>query len=158
MDKKGSHSSLISPGINSQMKQRRGQPIMVSFPTVSGVWMTSSRIPSLCVSDKNNIKGITIGKEVTFYYIPEWFEKPQSTQGNTEKNNDSLCPLCPLWLIFFAMIHFIRNILKSLMHLLNKHIKSIINHIKRAEQYHVIRNNHHNGTRRRWRVHAGVDK
>jgi len=51
----------------------------------------------------------------TFYYFLEWFEKPQWAQRDTEKkSNAPLCSLCPLWLIFFAMIHFIQNLLKSL--------------------------------------------
>ena len=39
MDKKVSHSSLISSGINSWMKQRRRHLIIESFLTVSGMWM-----------------------------------------------------------------------------------------------------------------------
>jgi len=41
MDKKVSHSSLISSGINSWMKQRRRQLIIESFLTVSKMWMKS---------------------------------------------------------------------------------------------------------------------
>ena len=41
MDEKVSHSSLISPGINSWIKQRRRQLIIESFLTVSGMWIKS---------------------------------------------------------------------------------------------------------------------
>ena len=38
----------------------------------------------------------------------------KTTEGHREKSNAPLCSLCPLWFIFFAMIHFIQNLLKSL--------------------------------------------
>ena len=55
-----------------------------------------------------------ISNSETFYYLLEWFEKPQRTQRDTEKkSNASLCPPCPLWLIFFAMINSSEYIKKS---------------------------------------------
>ena len=57
---------------------------------------------SIAFLHANVVKNIQISE--TFYYLPEWFEKPQRAQRaqrDTEiKSNGSLCPL---WLIFFAV-------------------------------------------------------
>ena len=44
----------------------------------------------------------------TFYYLPEWFAKPQRYTEKKQRLSASSA------VNIFAMIHFIRNILKSL--------------------------------------------
>ena len=50
------------------------------------------------------VENISVVVSETFYYLPEWVRKTTEGTEGTEKNNNSLCPPCPLWLIFFAII------------------------------------------------------